>query len=108
MSKYFDVNNKKLCEELKKKKGIDLNDKNTYNLDYGNCSLTCVHRAAKVKNIVIPRITKVGLCFTLPLILPDLDCSHPEANVLNSFTLARRYCKDFQNQCEELLHKNCI
>ena len=106
MSKYFDVNNKKLCEESQKKKGIDLHDKSTYNLDYGNCSLTCVYRATKVKNIVIPEIIKAGLCFTLPLILPDLDPTHPEANLLNSSTLARRHCKDFRDQCEELIRKN--
>ena len=40
------------------------------------------------------------------MILPDLDPSHPEANVLNSSRLARRHCKDFRNQCEELLRKN--
>ena len=86
-----------MVEILRKRKGIDLHDKSTYNLDYGNCSLTCVHRATKAKNIVIPGIIKAGLCFTLPLILPDLDPSHPEANVLNSFTFARQHCKDFRN-----------
>ena len=91
---------------MKKKKGIDLHDKSTDNQDNGNCSLTSVHRATKEKNIFIPGIIKVELCFTLPLILLDLNPSHPEANALNSSTLARRYCKNFRHKCERLLRKN--
>ena len=93
---------------MKKKKEIDLHDKRIYNLDYANCSLTCVNRATKAKNILISGIIKAGLCFTLPLILPDLDLSHLGTNVFNFSTLARQHCKDFRYQCEEQLRKNMM
>ena len=93
MSKYFDLNNKKLCDDLKTNDSVDLHDIGSYNTDYGNCALICVHWTTKAKNITIPGIIKAGLCFTLPLILPDLDPSHPDATILNLSTLARCHCK---------------
>ena len=89
MSKYFDLNNEKLCQDLETNGSVNLNNVATYNTDYGSCALTCVHRTTKAKNIVIPGIIRAGLCFTLPLILPDLDPDHPDATILNSSSLAR-------------------
>lgn len=61
MSKYFDLNNKKLCDDLKTNDSVDLHDIGSYNTDYGNCALTYVHQTTKAKNITIPGIIKAGL-----------------------------------------------
>ena len=84
MSKYFELNNKKVNADLRKRGCVDLDDANGYYLDYGNCTLTCVHATKRNRNIEIPGIIRGGLCYTKPIILPDLPTSHPHASILNS------------------------
>ena len=84
MTKYFELNDDKVNQDLLSKGSIDLNHQSDYQMDYGSCTLTCVHRKLPCKNIEIPGIIRGGLCFTLPLILPDLPKDHPEACILNS------------------------
>ena len=59
-----------------------------YNHDYGTCILTCVHRNKHSRSISVPGIIRSGLCFTQPLIVPDLDKDDPKATVLNSLKIA--------------------
>ena len=68
-------------------------------MDYGNCTLTCVHATKRNCNIEIPGIIRGGLCYTKPIILPDLPTSHPNASILNSSKLA--YLLD-DNFCKEV------
>ena len=56
MSKYFDLNNKRVNDDLRKWGCINLQDVDGYHLDYGNCTLTCVHVTKKCRNIEIPGI----------------------------------------------------
>ena len=58
-------------------------------MDYGSCTLTCIHHNCKRMNIEIPGIVRDDLGFTLPLILPDLPKDHPEASLLNSSQIAQ-------------------
>ena len=99
MSKYFDLDNKKVNADLRKRGCVDLDNTNGYHLDYGNCTLTCVHSTRRNRNIEIPGIIRGGLCYTQPIILPDLPKSHPHASILNSSRLA--YLSD-ENFCEEV------
>ena len=57
-------------------------------------------------NIMIPGIVRGGLCFTLPLILPDLPKDHPKASLLNSSQLAYNYDPKFGKECDELAMKS--
>ena len=59
-------------------------DNINYNQDYGTCMLTCIHRNKHSRSISVPGIIRSGLCFTQPLIVPDLDKDDPKATVLNS------------------------
>jgi hypothetical protein len=43
-------------------------DTKRYNLDYGTCMLTFLHRFRQTGNMSIPGIIRFGLCFTEPLI----------------------------------------
>ena len=43
MTKYFDLNDEKVNQDLLSKGSIDLNHQLDYQMDYGNCTLTCVH-----------------------------------------------------------------
>ena len=66
MTKYFDLNNERLHQDLKEKSCVDLQKQNEYHMDYGRYTLTCIHNKLKRKNIEIPGIVQGGLCFTLP------------------------------------------
>ena len=105
MTKYFELNDEKVNQDLLSKGSIDLNHQLDYQMDYGNCTLTCVHRKLPCKNIEIPGIIRGGLCFTLPLILPDLPKDHPEACILNSSQLAYENDPKFQQECDEMAMK---
>ena len=59
-------------------------DKVDYNHDYRTCMLTCVHQNKHSRSISVPGIIRSGLCFTQPLIVPDLNKDDPKATVLNS------------------------
>ena len=50
-------------------------------------------------------IIRGGLCFTLPLILPDLPKDHPEACILNSSQLAYENDPKFQEDCDQMTMK---
>ena len=49
MTKYFALDDGKFSYDLETKQSINLDDTNSYNLDYGNCTLTCVHQTTKHK-----------------------------------------------------------
>ena len=56
MTKYFELNDKKLNQDLLDKGGVDLEKQSEYQMDYGSYTLTCVHNKLKQKNIEIPGI----------------------------------------------------
>ena len=105
MTEYFELNDEKVNQDLLSKGSIDLNRQSDYQMDYGNCTLTCVHQKLPFKNIEIPGIIRDGLCFTLPLILPDLPKDHPEACILNSFQLAYENDPNFKQECDKMAMK---
>ena len=96
------MDNEKVNQDLEDKGCVDLQWQNEYHLDYGQCSLTCVHGSLKRKNIEIPGIVQGGLCFTLPLILPDLPLDHPDATKFNSLKIAYESDKEFYDSCDSL------
>ena len=102
MNKYFELDNKKVDQALATDGCVDLQSQNEYHLDYGHCTLTCIHDSLKRKNVEIPGIVRGGLCFTLPLILPDLPPDHPDANKSNSSKIAYETDKEFQESCDSL------
>ena len=76
MTKYFDLNNERLHQDIMENGCVDLQKQNRYHMDYGHFNLTYIHTKLKRKHIEIPGIVLEGLCFTLPLILPDLPSDH--------------------------------
>lgn len=75
-------------------------------MNYGNYTLTCIHHNHKRMNIKIPGIVRGSLCFTLPLILPDLPKNHPEASLLNCSQLAYDQDPKFSHECDALAMKS--
>ena len=75
-------------------------------MDYGICTLTSIHKKVKRFNIEIPGIIFGGLCYTLPIDVPDLPIDHPRANLLNFSYLMYETDKQFQNKCDELFLKS--
>ena len=61
MTKYFASNDSSFSYDLRTRASVDLGDPGRYNLDYGNCTLTCVHSTTKRRNLVIPGIIRAGL-----------------------------------------------
>ena len=53
-------------------------------------------------HIEIPGIVRGGLCFTLPLILPDLPSNHPDATKFNSSQIAYASDPEFKKRCDSL------
>ena len=100
MTKYFALDDGKFSHDLKTKQSINLDDTNRYNLDYGNCTLTCVHQTTKHKIIVVPGIIRAGLCFTMPLLLPDLPANDPYATIINSSEMRYSLDSKFRKQCD--------
>ena len=105
MIKYFDLNDEKINKDLAAKDCIDVSHPG-YQMDYGNCTLTCIHHNQKRMNIDILGIVCGGLCFTLPLILPDLPKDDPQATLLNSSLLAYKHDPKFKKECDELTMKS--
>ena len=87
MTKYFDLNNERLHQDLMEKECVDLQKQNEYDMDCGNYNLNFRYNKLKRKNIEIPGILREELCFTLHLILPDLPFDHPDASKLNSLKI---------------------
>ena len=54
MTKYFKLNDEKVNKDVLSKGSVDLESQSDYQMDYGSCTLTCVHRKLKWKNIEIP------------------------------------------------------
>ena len=106
MTKHFELNDEKVNKDLLSKGSVDLKSQSDYQMDYGSCSLICVHWKLKRKNIEILGIIRGGLCFTLPLILPDLPKDHLEASLLNSSKLAYENDPKFQHNCDKLAMKS--
>lgn len=78
---------------------VDLQNQNKYQMDYGTCTLTCVHHKLTRKNIKIPRILQGVFCVILPLILPN----HPEAGKLNISKIVYESDPDFHAHCDGLI-----
>ena len=97
MVKYFDLNDDKINGDLASKGCVDILHPG-YQMDYGSCTLTCIHHNHKRMNIEIPEIVCGGLCFILPLILPDLPKDHLKATLLNSPQLAYKYDPKFKKR----------
>ena len=56
-----------------------------YDQNYGNFILSCTHKKQFDRNVYIPDITRAGLCYTMPLIIPSgLPLTDLSATVLNS------------------------
>ena len=47
MTKYFDLNDKKVNQDLQKIGRVDLNNQKQYQMDYGACTLTCIQNKHK-------------------------------------------------------------
>ena len=75
-------------------------------MDYGRCTLTYIHHNQKRMNIDIPGIACGGLCFTLPLILPDLSKEDHQTRLLNSSNLAYKNDPKFRKESDELAIKS--
>ena len=71
-----------------------LNLENTHTfVHYGTCPLTCVHK--KVWG---------GLCYTLPIEVPDLPIDHLRSNLFDYSSFISECDKQFQEKCVELSH----
>ena len=80
MSKYFDLNNKQVNVDLRRRR----EGEGTYKMSmYIFLIMELVHQLVymEVKGDVISGTIQGGLCFTLPIILPDLPKNHPCANM---------------------------
>lgn len=70
-----------------------------YDHNYMNCIITCTHRKKFNSNIYILRIIKVGLFYTILLIIPSgLSTKDPYATVLNSRDKAYNDDADFRKK----------
>jgi len=96
MMKFFAPNEELLQADLVSGK-VDL-DNTQYNFDYGNSLLTCTHRSSQ--NLNVPGVIRSGLCFTQPLIIPDLPASHAKATIYNSKEMALRNDPVFKSKCK--------
>ena len=101
MIKYFELDDEKINKDLVAKDCINVTLL-YYQMDYGHCTLICIHHNQKRRNIEIPDIVRGGLCFTLPLILSDLLKEYPQATLLNSSILTYKNNLKFRKECDEL------
>ena len=76
---------------------VNYNDKG----NYGNCMLMAEHKKRDTQDIYVPGIIRSGLCYTEPLIPPEISADHPKATIYNSPELLRRKDKEFDNQVNE-------
>ena len=63
LTKYFELNNEVIHNNLKQKGRVNLNNNQQYHMDYGTC--TCIDKKVERFNIEIPSIICGGLCYTL-------------------------------------------
>ena len=106
MTKYFDLNNEVIDNDLKHKGRVNLNTTQQYHMDYGTCTLTCIHKKVKWFNIEITAIICGELCYTLPIEVLDLPIDNPRENLFNCSHLIYESYKQFQNNCNELSLQN--
>ena len=83
LTKYFELNNEEIDNNLPRKGRVNLNNQQRYHMDYGTYNLTCIHKKLKWFNIEIPGIICSGICYMLPIEISDLPIDHPRANLLN-------------------------
>jgi len=55
----------------------------------GNFTFLCRHKIRCRQNILVHVVVISGLCYTHPLLLPDLHIDHPMANLHNYSAFAR-------------------
>ncbi len=94
-----------MIRDLSTGKTIDTDNAAEYQLDFGNCKLICFHRSTKSRNVEVPGVIRSGLCYTLPLIVPDLEASHPKATIFNSSEKRLKFDKKFRNECQVMQYK---
>ena len=83
LNKYFELNNEDINNDLQKKGRAFLNNQQCYHMDYGTCTLTCIHKKLSWFNVEIPGIIFGGLCYVLPIEIPDLPVDRPRENLLS-------------------------
>jgi hypothetical protein len=72
----------------------------------GNLTLTCAHKIAPSKNILLYGVVLGGQCYSHPLILPDLPINHPAATSANSMRFALAHDNNFINECAHAVELN--
>ena len=87
LTKYFELKNEEINNNLQRKGRVNLNNQQRYHMDYGTCTLTCVHNKFKPFNIKIQRIICGGIYYTLPIEIPYLPIDNLRENLLNFLQL---------------------
>ena len=83
-----------------------------YNHNYGNCILCCTHKRKFNRNIYIPGVIRIRLCYTMPLMIcrKRLPADFEEATVVNSFEKAYQDDLSYRKACDakavELIYKH--
>ena len=72
-----------------------------YNVDEGNCLITCHHKRNSNRNIILPGIIKYGQCFSGNLILPKLDPDHPIVTSQILLNQAKQNDPSFAQLCKD-------
>ena len=94
LTKYFELNNELIHNDPKHKGRINLNS---------TCTLNCIQKKVKRSNVEIPGVIHGGLCYTLPIKVPDLPIDHPRENLFNCSQFIYQSDKKFRKKCDELL-----
>ena len=72
-----------------------------YQSDYGTCMLIGIHKMRDTRDIMIPGTICGGLCYTQPIIPPDIAATDPKATIYNSSALLRQKDKEFDKAVNE-------
>ena len=84
LAKSFAINEEVVVKDLSSGKNIDHNNAAEYQLDFENCKLICFHKTTQSRNSEVPGVIHSGLCYTLPLIVPDLKVDDSNTTIFNS------------------------
>ena len=98
--KKFLAHNKDAIESDLDKFGTIDPDNINYRMDYGTCMLIASHRNQSSRNIYIPGVICSGLCFTQPLIYPNLEREHPDASPKTSSEVLKEVDSKFKQECK--------
>ena len=97
-------------EELPNKEEIKIRNqkldkvKAQYDHNYRNFILACTHKKKFNRNIYIPRIIQLGLCYTIHLLISSsLLADNPTATVFNSQGKVYNDDTDFWKKCDLFL-----